>query len=153
MLTHGDVDHVGGMHGFPGATIVMSRAEREAGPPRYHGDERPLEWPPDARYRLVAGDEELAPGLTLLATPGHSPGHLSLVVGLRETGSIVLACDAISREAELASGINGGASDARAARRSAERLLELARSLDALLVYGHDPVQSRALLRAPDVYR
>ena len=124
VLTHGDVDHVGGMHGFPGATIVMSRAEREAGPPRYHGDVRPLDWPPAARYRLVAGDEELAPGLTLLATPGHSPGHLSLVVDLRETGSVVLACDAISREAELASGVNGGASDVRCRapqRRTASR--------------------------------
>ena len=119
----------------------MSRAEREAGPPRYFGDVRPLEWPAAARYRLVDGDEELAPGVGLLSTPGHSPGHLSLSCGLRETGDVVLACDAISREAELASGINGGASDASAARRSAERLSTWL-AARALLVYGHDPVQT-----------
>lgn len=153
VITHGDIDHVGGIDDFSGATIVLSRSEREAGPPRYFGDVRPVRWPAAARYRLLEGDEELAPGVTLLATPGHSPGHLSLVVRLRETGAVVLACDAISREAELASGINGGASDDDAARRSAKQLEELARHRNALLVYGHDPSQSEALRRAPDVYR
>ena len=143
VITHGDIDHVGGIHDFPGATVVLSRAERESGPPRYFGDARPMDWPAEGRCRLVDGDEELAAGVTLLATPGHSPGHLSLLVRLRESGVVVLACDAISREAELASGVNGGASDNEAAGRSTERLLEIARRDEALLVYGHDPVQTR----------
>ena len=153
VITHGDIDHVGGIDDFPGATIVLSRNEREGGPPRYFGDVRPLQWPAAARYRLLDGDEELAPGVGLLVTPGHSPGNLSLLVHLRETGTVVLACDAISREAELAMEINGGATDMDAARRSAERLVDLARRDDALLVYGHDPVQRASLRRAPDVYR
>lgn len=153
VLTHGDIDHVGGMHGFPGTTIVVSRLERESGRPRYYGDVRPLDWPSDSNYRLVDGDEVLAPGVTVLATPGHSPGHLSFLVGLRDTGDVLLACDAISREAELATGINGGATDVDAARRSAERLLELARDRAALLIYGHDPVQLRTLRPAPHAYR
>ena len=132
VITHGDIDHIGGIEDFPSATIVLSRSEREAGAPRYFGDVRPLEWPAAARYRLLDGDDDLAPGVTLLATPGHSPGHLSLLVRLRETGAVVLACDAISREAEIATGINGGATDADAARRSAARLVHLARRHDAL---------------------
>ena len=153
VITHGDIDHAGGIDDFSHATIVMSRSEREAGPPRYFGDVHPLQWPVAGRYRLLDGDEELAPGITLLATPGHSPGHLSLLVRLRETGTVVLACDAISREAELALGTNGGATDPDAARRSAERLVDLARRHDALLVYGHDPLQRTSLLHAPDTYR
>jgi N-acyl homoserine lactone hydrolase len=153
VLTHGDIDHVGGIGSVPDATIVLSRAERDAGPPRYHGTTRPLAWPAHARYRLVGGDEELVRGVTLLATPGHSPGHLSLVVRLGESGAIVLAADAISREAELRSGVNSGASDVAEARRSAERLVRLARRHDALLVYGHDPEQRASLRWAPDVYR
>ncbi len=153
VITHGDIDHVGGMDAFPHATLVTSRVEHDAGPPRYFGDVRPIDWPEPARRRLVDGDFEVAPGVTLLATPGHSPGHLSLLVRLRETGAIVLACDAISREHELESGVNGGASDLEQARSSARRLLEITADENALLVYGHDPEQHRALRLAPAVYR
>lgn len=153
VLTHGDIDHVGGLHDFPGATIVTSRIEREAGPPRYFGEIRPVAWPASARYRLVEGDEELVPGATLLWTPGHSPGHLSLLVRLRESGSILLAGDAVSREHELAAGLNGGAADPEQARASAARLQEIAREEDALLVFGHDPEQGPTLPRAPHAYR
>jgi N-acyl homoserine lactone hydrolase len=151
VLTHGDIDHVGGVQAFPGARIVMSRAEREAGPPRYFGDVRPLAWPVGL-YELVDGDHELVPGLTLLSTPGHSPGHLSLLVRLRETGNVVLACDAISREHELETGLNGGASDVEQARASAARLREIARDERAFLVFGHDPQQLSTLRLAPAVY-
>jgi N-acyl homoserine lactone hydrolase len=141
------------MDAFPEATVVLSAAERAAGPPRYHGNARPLAWPPDASCRLIDGDERLAPGLTLLFTPGHSPGHLSVLVELRETGAAVLACDAISRKAELEGGFNAGAWDDDVARDSARRLVELAREREALLVYGHDPAQAAQLRVAPDVYR
>ena len=110
-------------------------------------------WPVDAEYVLVERDLELVPGLTLLATPGHSPGHLSLLVRLRESGPVLLAGDAISRPEELETGVNGGASDPDAARSSSQRLLALAEEEDALLVYGHDPAQWRGLRRVPDTYR
>lgn len=153
VITHGDIDHVGNLDAFPNATLVTSRVERESGPPRYFGDVRPVDWPACARYRLLDGDDELASGVTMLSTPGHSPGHLSLLVRLREAGSVLLACDAVSREHELETGVNGGASDLEQARRSARRILGLAAAEDALLVYGHDPGQRRALRFAPDVYR
>jgi N-acyl homoserine lactone hydrolase len=153
VITHGDIDHVGGIDGFPHATLVTSRIEREGGRPRYFGDARPVEWPAHARYRLLDGDDELAAGVTVLFTPGHSPGHLSLLVTLRETGLVVLACDAISRAHELETGVNGGASDPEQARTSAQRLIEIAAGEDALLVYGHEPEQRRTLRFAPDVYR
>ena len=151
VITHGDIDHIGGLHDFPRATLVVSRVELESGPPRYFGEARPERWP--SRYLLVEGDMELVPGVTLLATPGHSPGHLSLLVQLREAGPVLLTGDAISREAELQSGINGGASDQHAARASAERLLRIARDEEALLVYGHDPKQWQTLPRVPHLYR
>lgn len=153
VITHGDIDHVGGLDDFPDATLVVSRAEVEAGPPRYYGDLRPVSWPTDSRYRLVDDDQEIVPGVTLLSTPGHSPGHLSLLVRLPETGAVLLAGDAISREAELESGVNGGAWDQELARASAERILDLARIEDAVLVLGHDPRGWVALRPAPQVYR
>jgi N-acyl homoserine lactone hydrolase len=66
---------------------------------------------------------------------------------------VLLAGDAISREHEVQTGVNGGAADVEQARESARRLLEIARDEEALLVYGHDPEQRRTLRFAPDVYR
>jgi N-acyl homoserine lactone hydrolase len=152
VLTHGDIDHVGGLDGFPHATLIVSRAERDAGPPRYFGDLRPVAWPAEPRYRLVESDEDLLPGVTLLSTPGHSPGHLSLLVRLPRTGAVLLAGDAISRPAELHSGVTGGAWDPALARVSAERLRRLASLEGALLVYGHDPDREAALLTVPVFY-
>ena len=44
VLTHGDVDHVGGIGEIPSATVVLSRVERESGPPR--GRTAPAVHPP-----------------------------------------------------------------------------------------------------------
>ena len=41
---------------------------------------------PALRYRLIEGDTELVPGLTLLETSGHTPGHQSVLVHLRKPG-------------------------------------------------------------------
>jgi N-acyl homoserine lactone hydrolase len=152
VITHGDIDHIGGVADFPGATLVVGRAELELGPPRYFGTLRPVAWPAPRRYRLVGGDEELLPGVALLSTPGHSPGHLSLLVRLPRTGPMLLAGDAISRPAELESGLNGGAWDQELARESAARLLDIARREGARLVYGHDLEQWSGLRKVPFYY-
>ena len=152
LITHGDIDHVGGIADFPQATLVVGRAELELGPPRYYGSVRPVEWPAGQAYHGVDGDEELFAGVEIISTPGHSPGHLSLLVRLPRTGPILLAGDAISRPAELVSGHNGGAWDQDLARRSAARLLEIAQREEALLVFGHDLEQWSGLRKVPHFY-
>ena len=52
---------------------------------------------------IVDGDTELAPGLTGLATFGHTPGHMSFSVEFPDR-TIVLACDAADLEANIAGG-------------------------------------------------
>lgn len=151
VLSHGDIDHVGSIGDFPQAELVVGRAERSLPHPRYFGDVRPVPWP-DADLRLVDGDCELIPGVELLATPGHSPGHLSLLIRLPRTGPVVLACDAISRRAELESNRYGGVWDEEQARASAHRLVELAEREGAMLVFGHDPDQWPTLRKAPQFY-
>jgi N-acyl homoserine lactone hydrolase len=152
VITHGDIDHIGDLAGFPAATLVVGRRELEHGPPRYFGAARPEQWPTDQRCRPIDGDEELLPGVELLSTPGHAPGHLSLLVRLARTGPVLLAGDAISRPAELESGNNGGAWDQQLARASAARLLDVARREGATVIYGHDWEQWTGLAKAPYFY-
>ena len=62
-----------------------------------------LEWIdfPGADYRPVAGDHEPVPGIRIVATPGHTIGHQSLVVATAE-GEVVLAGQAVYTPGEWA---------------------------------------------------
>lgn len=150
VLTHSDIDHVGGIGNFPGVPIVVHAAERAFAEPRYWNGRSPIPWPNNP-YQLVDHDQELCPGVTLLTTPGHAPGHLSLLLHLPQTGPVLLTADAISRPAELVEGY-GGAVDQAQARASGERLMAIARQHNAFVIYGHDPAQWPTLRKAPSFY-
>lgn len=146
VLSHGDIDHIGALPEFAGREIVVGANERAMPRPRYFGDHQPIPWP-EARYRLIEADTLLMPGLEVLFTPGHSPGHLSVMLGLPQTGRVLLTCDAISRPAELSDGSLDGQ-----VLFQAERLMRLAHDSSALVIYGHDPEQWLLLPKAPDCF-
>ena len=123
----------------------MTARERADPCPSYFGTARPMEWP-DAHYHVIDRDTPVCAGLTLIPTPGHTPGHLSAILDLPDTGPVILAADAINRASEPAEGFPD-AEDPEAARASADRLLSLAP--EALLIYGHDPAQWTTLRKAP----
>jgi glyoxylase-like metal-dependent hydrolase (beta-lactamase superfamily II) len=54
------------------------------------------EWalPPLTQRRTIEGDVEIADGVTILSTPGHTPGHQSVVIESGE-GRVVLAGQAV----------------------------------------------------------
>jgi N-acyl homoserine lactone hydrolase len=149
ILSHGHIDHVGALHLFAHAPIVMTAVERADPRPSYFGTARPLDWP-DARYHLIDGDTLVCDGLTLVPTPGHTPGHLSAILNLPETGPVILAADAINRASEPDDGF-ADAVDPVAAKASADRLLALG-GAESLLVFGHDPAQWATLRKAPALY-
>lgn len=151
IMTHTDIDHVGGIADFPGAEMIIGKAERALPQPRYFDDKSPISWPKNVKYRLIDEDTELFPGLTVLPTPGHAPGHLSILVRLPNTGPVLLTCDAVSRPAEIEEGFKGVWNPA-SARESAARLMTIAEEENALVIYGHDPDQWHGLKKAPDYY-
>jgi N-acyl homoserine lactone hydrolase len=150
VITHGHIDHVGGIGDFPGVPIVIAAAERALPRPSYWGGVQPIEWP-EAEYVTLTEDRELCAGLRLLMVPGHAPGQLAALVHLPVTGAVLLTGDAVSRPGEIAEGF-AGSEDPAAARASAARLMELAAAERAVVIWGHDPVQWPVLRKAPDLY-
>lgn len=148
ILTHGHIDHVGGLPFCP--HLILTATERADPRPRYFGTARPLPWPKVATH-LIDGPTQLCRGLTLLPTPGHTPGHLSIRVDLPQSGTILLAADAINRASEPAEGFPD-AEDPATAAISAEALFALQRETAALLIYGHDPAQWLTLPKAPQYW-
>jgi N-acyl homoserine lactone hydrolase len=136
---HLHADHAGQNALFPGVPIYVQPAEWQVA----HGPEEYtiLDWIDfsGSDYRQVAGDHEPALGIRIFATPGHSPGHQSLVVDLPD-GPVLLAGQAVYSHGEW-NGIAGareGASramDGPAYPRSVARL----RALNPKRVlFGHD---------------
>ena len=98
VCTHLDADHAGGHRVFTNAELFVQREHyefaRQSDHPRFaaireHWDH------PSLRYRLTDGDTELVPGVELVETSGHVPGHQAILVRLPETGPVLLAADAI----------------------------------------------------------
>jgi glyoxylase-like metal-dependent hydrolase (beta-lactamase superfamily II) len=58
---------------------------------------------PGESYELVDGDARLFPGVSVLFTPGHSPGHQAVVVEA-DDGLTVLAGDVTYLMRELIAG-------------------------------------------------
>jgi N-acyl homoserine lactone hydrolase len=64
-------------HGVP---VYVHRAEIEAAATLQHYTVPEWAAVPPEQLRSVHGDERLADGVTIVETPGHTPGHQSLVV-------------------------------------------------------------------------
>jgi N-acyl homoserine lactone hydrolase len=99
--THLHFDHCGGNRRFAGVPTYVQRAELAAAQePDYL-----VEWVrfDGATYVEVDGDAELVEDVSLLFTPGHSPGHQAVVVQTTE-GLVVLAGDVTYSMRELIAG-------------------------------------------------
>jgi N-acyl homoserine lactone hydrolase len=150
IITHTHIDHVGNIGIFPGTPLIIGADERALPKPIYWRGKQPLDWP-DNEYVLVKDDFDLGPGFRVLLVPGHTPGELSIMIDLPETGSILLTSDAISRPSEIDEGCVDSVNPAQALA-SAHRILELAKDKNALVIYGHGPEQWKELKKAPAKY-
>ena len=95
---------------------------------------------PGLAYELLDGETEVAPGLRLIPTPGHTAGHQSMVLDAQE-GAVVLAGQTLQSRLEWEGATEPSASGASAARDPAyARSVERLRSLDPVRVhFAHDP--------------
>jgi glyoxylase-like metal-dependent hydrolase (beta-lactamase superfamily II) len=135
---HLHADHSGQNGLFPGVPIYVQPAEWAAA---HEPDYTVVEWIdfPGARYEQRAGDHEVAPDLRIFATPGHSPGHQSVVLATPD-GPLLLAGQAVYSHGEW-SGIAGAREGESVARDQPAYIRSVAR-LRALnpkrVLFGHD---------------
>ena len=157
IATHFDVDHSGYHDSFPQAEFIVQRSHYEAakaGDPRFA--EARHHWDhPALKYRLVEGDTEILPGLWVIETSGHAPGHQSVLVYLPNTGPVLLVIDAVIIQRLFtverpALPEEGSPEEVRASTR---KLLDLVAEYNVqLIVFGHDGEQWKTLKKSPEYY-
>jgi N-acyl homoserine lactone hydrolase len=160
-VSHLHLDHAGGLRHLAGRVPVaiqerelefaLHRAGRAEGYLREDYALDGLEW------RVLDGDAEIAPGIEAVATPGHTPGHMSYRVRMARTGTWLFAVDAIDlaqgiRE-DRAIGTSADPAEAPLRRVSHDRLVALAAAEGARLVPGHCPETWPGLSAPPEGHR
>lgn len=153
-VSHLHCDHAGGLRllSAAGVPVVAHRDELAFARERAsleHAYYEPDYSSPELTWSEIDGDAELAPGVWALATPGHTPGHLSYRVDLPESGIWLFAVDAADLGENLDDRVPPGwtaePADAARAETSLDRLLADAERLGARVVPGHDSVFWRAV--------
>ncbi len=141
--SHLHFDHGGANDCFAGAEFWIQRAEWQATAqhPGHYPD--PGYRPPAASaVRWLEGDHDVAPGVRLLYTPGHTPGHQSLWVELEQGPPLLFCGDAVYTAAHFDPDHLGAAVDKAQAAESVRRLIRLAAE-GARPFFSHDPDQAR----------
>lgn len=91
-VSHTHPDHIGNVEMFPQAMLYVQKAEYD-----WPGANNEPGFKPSHPVELLTGDKDVFGdgSLTILSTPGHTPGHQSLLVKLLKTGAVVLSGDAV----------------------------------------------------------
>ena len=159
--THGD--HIGNMGLFPNATVVMQRAEynwiHSPNGPNDNVNQlmalaRKLMGTPK-NLELIDGDRDVFGdgSVTLVSTPGHTPGHQSLLIHLKKSGFIVLSGDVVHLEENFRKNIVPSLNTDKAQSiASMQRIRQLIGAYKATLFINHDKSQTDRLRLLPAFY-
>jgi N-acyl homoserine lactone hydrolase len=152
--THGD--HVGNGNLFTSATLYIQEPEYDAA---FGPDPQKFGFSPATYDRLRAnkvvklhGDRDVFGdgSVTIVSTPGHTPGHQSLLVRLPKTGPVVLSGDvAHFRENFENRRVPGFNFDVEQSKRSIDKLDALVKAEHAKLWINHDAAQNATIVHAP----
>jgi N-acyl homoserine lactone hydrolase len=159
--THGD--HIGNVTLFPDSTILMQRAEdtwiHSGNGPNDNVNQlmalaRQLMGNPK-HLQLLDGDTDVFGdgSVTLLSTPGHTPGSQSLLVHLKNSGFIILSGDVVhlqeNFEKEIVPSLNTDKAESIASMEKVKRLMA---TYKARLFINHDKAQANTLKLLPAFY-
>jgi len=153
-ISHMHADHTGNANDYASATWLVQEAERDFAfrPGQDTSSYRALA---DARATVLHGDHDVfGDGVAMLiSTPGHTPGHQSLLVKLPHAGAIVLSGDLYhypeERAAKTFPGFELDRAKTAASRDAVDALIE---RLHAQLWIEHDILGYARLKKAPAYY-
>jgi N-acyl homoserine lactone hydrolase len=159
VLTHLHIDHDGGLAAFPASEILVSRGElkRASGIAGRIRGYLPQRWPADfdpqplvldggpygpfERSRRLTADG----AIVAVATPGHTPDHLSVIVQDGDK-AIFIAGDASYSEATMLAGaIDGVSEDEGQAAATLAAIQAFAATTPTIYLPAHDPEAQRRL--------
>ena len=149
-VSHTHPDHIGNIAMFPQSTLLVQKAEYEWPSPFA----RALQAGPSTVNKLEGDHDVFSDGsVILVATPGHTPGHQSLLIKLPKSGALLLSGDAVhfkdNWENRRVPDINFNKEQTSA---SLQRIADILAKEKAQLWINHDKVQRDSLKMAPDFY-
>ncbi len=155
VLSHLHLDHAGYLKYFHHAAVHIQRKEYEHG----FSAARPTSYfledynSPDIDWHLQDGDWNVVPGVSMLSTRGHTPGHQSAVVELANSGRCVLPFDAGDLQENFDREIlPGECVDDVAALASIRRLKAITAEANGRMILFHDPVAIQHIRLSPEFY-
>jgi N-acyl homoserine lactone hydrolase len=149
-ISHTHPDHIGNVEEFPQVMLYVQKAEYEW--PNADGTPR---FKPEHPVTLLEGDRDVFGdgAVTILSTPGHTPGHQSLLVRLPKTGAVVLSGDAVhfkdNWDNRRVPAMNASKEQTLT---SMQRIADIVASEHAQLWINHDKPQSDAQKKSPQYY-
>lgn len=145
-ISHYHGDHIGQVASFPQATLLIGKGDWEAlNETKPSSGVNPANF---AHWITGGGKVEALPGdkdvfgdgsVILLNTPGHTPGHHSLLVKLKDKGNVLISGDlAHFRENYDSNGVPTFNASRAETLASLDRFKQLAKNLNATVIIQHD---------------
>jgi N-acyl homoserine lactone hydrolase len=155
-FSHSHGDHIGNANLFTSATLYIQQAEYDAA---FGPDPGKFGFVPAGYEKLrsnpvvkLNGDYDVFGdgSVKIISTPGHTPGHQSLLVRLPKTGAIVLSGDvAHFQENFAARRVPGFNFNIEQSRQSMDKIDALVKAEHGQLWINHDAKQSATIAHAP----
>lgn len=140
--THLHWDHTGGNHHFPDADFYAQKKEyayAKYPDAFYSASYMANHFDAVKRYCLIEGDKEVFPGVWAVSSPGHTPGHQSVLLHMHGGQRILVSGDAVYSQFNVDHVIPpGNAYNASQAYASLLQLSALIKRTGALLLTTHE---------------
>jgi N-acyl homoserine lactone hydrolase len=154
-LSHLHFDHAGGLCEVCGAEVHVHAAELQAAKAKADDAYFVDDFTGDYRWKLQTDEYDLVPGVRAINTPGHTAGHMSLLIELPQGRPVILAGDAADLveniDQEIAPGSLWQGREVLAIE-SIRKLKALAKETDGDLWPNHDMAFWRGLKQFPEFH-